>query len=99
MKIKKSGWKFPFCLNVSYYYKKERKAYNRNITLTSSFLDKKIDCHKGSNIGRLFVTRNHIGHKLGEFFTTKVLGERIAYRKKLKLLLKRKKNKQNVKKK
>jgi hypothetical protein len=39
--------------------------------------------------------KNHLGHKLGEFFTTKVLGERIAYRKRLKLLLKRKKNKVN----
>jgi ribosomal protein S19 len=67
--------------------------------LTTSFLDKKMDCHKGLNTGRLFVTKNHLGHKLGEFFTTKVLGERIAYRKRLKMLLKRKKNKQNMKKK
>jgi ribosomal protein S19 len=62
-------------------------------------LDKKLDCYKGLNMGKLLVTKNHIGHKLGEFFTTKVLGERIAYRKKQKLLLKRKKNKVNLKKK
>jgi ribosomal protein S19 len=99
MKIKRSSWKFPYTLNVSYYFKKEKKTYSRNITLTSSFLDKKIDCYKGLNTGRLLVTKYHIGHKLGEFFTTKVLGERIAYRKRLKLLLKRKKNKQNIKKK
>lgn len=99
MKIKKSSWKFPFCFNVSYYYKKEKKTYNRNFLLTSSLIDKKLDCHKGSNVGKLLITRNHIGHKLGEFFTTKVLGERIAYRKKLKLLQKRKKNKLNIKKK
>jgi ribosomal protein S19 len=98
MNIKRSGWKFPFSFNVSYYYKKEKKTYNRNITLTSSFLDKKLDCYKGSNVGRLLVTKNHLGHKLGEFFTTKVLGERIAYRKRLKLLLKKKKNKVNIKK-
>lgn len=99
MNIKRSGWKFPFSLNISYYYKKEKKTFGRNITLTSSFLDKKIDCYKGLNVGKLLITRSHIGHKLGEFFTTKVLGERIAYRKKLKLLLKRKKNKMNLKKK
>ena len=99
MKIKKSNWKFPFNLNFSYYHKDNKKTFNRNITLTTSFLDKKIDCYKGLNIGKLLVTKNHIGHKLGEFFITKVLGERIAYRKKLKLLLKRKKNKTNLKKK
>jgi ribosomal protein S19 len=99
MNIKRSGWKFPYNLNISYYFKKEKKTYNRNITLTTFFLDKKIDCYKGSNIGKLLVTKNHLGHKLGEFFTTKVLGERIAYRKRLKLLLKLKKNKTNLKKK
>jgi len=99
MKIRRSNWKFPFNLNVSYYFQKEKKTYNRNITLTSNFLNKKLDCYKGLNTGRLLITKNHLGHKLGEFFTTKVLGERIAYRKKLKLLLKRKKNKMNLKKK
>lgn len=99
MKIKRAKWKFPFNFNVSYFYKKEKKTYNRNITLTTSFLNKKINCHKGNTVGKLLVTKNHLGHKLGEFFITKVLGERIAYRKKLKLLLKRKKNKMNIKKK
>ena len=99
MHIRKSSWKYPFNFNISYYYKKDKKTYNRNITLTTSFLDKKLDCHKGLNVGKLLVTKNHLGHKLGEFFITKVLGERIAYRKKLKLLLKKKKNKSNLKKK
>ena len=99
MRIKRARWKFPFNFNISYFHKKEKKSYNRNITLTTSFLDKKIDCYKGQAIGKLLVTKNHLGHKLGEFFITKVLGERIAYRKKLKLLLKKKKNKMNIKKK
>jgi ribosomal protein S19 len=99
MKIKKAGWKFPFNFNISYYHKDNKKTFNRNIILTTSLLNKKMDCYKGLNIGKLLVTKNHLGHKLGEFFTTKVLGERIAYRKKLKLLLKRKKNKLNIKKK
>jgi len=41
MRIRKSSWKFPFNLNVSYYFKKDKKTYNRNITLTTSFLEKK----------------------------------------------------------
>jgi len=76
--------------------KKKKKTYNRNIKLTTSFLDRKMDCHKGLNTGRLIITKKHLGHKLGEFFTTKVLGERIAYRKRLKLLLKKNKNKAKV---
>ena len=44
-------------------------------------------------IGKLLITQQHLGHNFGEFFLTKVLGERIAYRKKLKLLLKKNKNK------
>ena len=99
MRIRKSSWKFPFNLNVSHYFKKDKKTYNRNITLTTFFLEKKMECHKGLNTGRLIITKNHLGHKLGEFFTTKVLGERIAYRKRQKMLLKRKKSKQNIRKK
>jgi len=99
MRIKKSVWKFPFNFNLNTYYYQKKKTFSRNLILTSSFLERKIDCHKGSNMGKLLVTKNHLGHKLGEFFITKVLGERIAYRKKLKLLLKRKKNKMNIKKK
>jgi len=90
MKIKRSCWKFPFIYNISHFFKDKKKTFNRNLTLTTSFLDKKLDCHKGSSTGKLLVTKSHLGHKLGEFFLTKVLGERIAYRKKLKLLLKKK---------
>jgi len=89
MRVRKSSWKFPFNFNVSYYFKKDKKTYNRNITLTTSFLEKKMECHKGLNTGRLIITKNHLGHKLGEFFTTKVLGERIAYRQRPTMLLKR----------
>jgi len=39
-----------------------------------------------------------MGYKLGSFFITKVLGERVAYRKRQKQLLKKQKNKKNIKK-
>jgi ribosomal protein S19 len=100
MKIKRSAWKFPFTFNSSFYFKKEkRKTYSRSLTLTTSFLDKKLECYRGLNVGKLLITKRHLGHKLGEFFLTKVLGERIAYRKRLKLLLKKRKNKSNLEKK
>jgi len=71
---------------------KNERLYSRNITLTSSFLNKNLSCHKGLQVGKLNINELHLGHKLGEFFVTKVLGERISYRKKQKMLLKRRMN-------
>lgn len=93
MKINRSVWKFPFKFNISYYHKNNAKTFNRNITLTTGLLNKQLYCYKGLNVGKLLITKKHLGHKLGEFFITKVLGERIAYRKRLKKLLKKQKNK------
>jgi len=96
MRIKRSSWKYPFN-HYHFVLYKDNKIFNRNITLTTSFLGKALRCYKGKVIGKLLVAKQHLGHKLGEFFITKVLGERIAYRKKQKLLLKRNKNKQKKK--
>jgi len=92
-KIKKSCWKFPY--NV-YQFDKTidgNKILKRNITLTSQYLNKVVKCHKGKVIGKLLINKQHLGFKLGSFFATKILGERIAYRKRQKLLLKRSKQK------
>lgn len=98
MKIKKSKWKFPFNIvtNRAVYKIEDNfiKCYNRNLTLTTQYLNKLVKCHKGKTIGKLIVSKQHLGFKLGEFFITKILGERIAYRKKQKLLLKKSKQKQ-----
>lgn len=96
MRINRSSWKFPFNhFNFKIY--KDTKAFDRNITLTSRFLNKILKCYKGKVIGKLLINKQNLGHKLGEFFITKVLGERIAYRKKQKMLLKKNKNKQKKK--
>lgn len=78
---------------------KKKKTLIRNVTLTSKFLNKTYRCYKGKAMGKLLIMKQHLGHKFGEFFITKILGERIAYRKKLKLLLKKNKNKLKGKKK
>jgi ribosomal protein S19 len=99
MRIKRSSWKYPFNLISRSTFKVEDnfyKVYNRNLTLTSPLLNKQIRCHKGKVVGKLLITNQHLGFKLGSFFTTKVLGERISYRKKLKLLQKKNKNKQKL---
>jgi ribosomal protein S19 len=92
MRIKKSVWKFPFN-NYNYTYVKDKvKTLSRHVTLTTSYMNNVLKCHKGNIYGKLRVTKQHLGHKIGEFFLTKVLGERIAYRKKQKLLLKKNRN-------
>lgn len=53
-------------------------------------------CYKGKVVGKLEINKLHLGHKLGEFFLTKVLGERIAYRKRQKLLMKKAKNRMKL---
>jgi len=78
---------------------KKKKTLARNVTLTNKFLHKTYKCYKGKVIGKLLITKQHLGHKFGEFFITKVLGERIAYRKRQKLLLKKNKSKLKGKKK
>ena len=96
MRINRSSWKFPFN-HLNSKIVKDVRIFDRNITLTTKFLDKNLKCYKGKVIGKLLITKQHLGHKLGEFFITKVLGERIAYRKKQKMLLKKNKNKQKKK--
>lgn len=99
MKIKRAIWKFPYN-NISYYFCKDKVlTFSRNITPTTFYLDKILKCHKGNIFGKLMIKKQHLGHKLGEFFSTKVLGERIAYRKKQKILLKKMKNKNKLSKK
>lgn len=99
MRVKRAVWKYPFNLISKNMYRVEDnifKVYNRNLTLTNTLLNKQIRCHKGKVVGKLLVTKQHLGFKLGSFFITKVLGERIAYRKKLKLQQKKNKNKQKL---
>lgn len=91
MQIKKAIWKFPYN-KLSYFIGKDNNyMMDRNITLTSKYLNKLCKCHKGNVYGKLRILKQHLGHKLGEFFPTKIMGARIAYRKKLKKMLKGKK--------
>jgi len=87
MKIKRSSWKFPYNLYNFNMLNNNDKVLNRNITLTTKFLNKNLKCYKGKVFGKLLVSTQHLGYKLGTFFITKILGERIAYRKRQKLLL------------
>jgi len=64
--------------------KPQKKIFKRNITITSTLIGKTIKAHKGAKVGKILLRSNMLGHKIGEFFITKIIGARIAYRKKLK---------------
>ena len=101
MKVKRALWKFPFTEIKKSYYKvldNTYKVYNRNLTITSDLLNKQVRCHKGKVVGKLLITKQHIGYKLGAFFVTKILGDRISYRKFLKQKAKRARKKKGAKK-
>jgi len=71
MRIKKSSWKFPYNVFSFYVFRKDIQTLDRNITLTSKFLDKQFKCYKGKIVGKLDITKQHLGHKIGEFFFNK----------------------------
>ena len=79
--IKRSVWKFPY---IHLYNVKYGKIYNRNFTITSSLVDKRISFHRGNRWNNMNVTERFLNHKIGEFCINKVFGGRFAYRKKLK---------------
>jgi ribosomal protein S19 len=64
--------------------KQGKKIFKRNVTLTSSLVGKSLSVHLGNREGRVSIRSSMLGLKLGEFFITKVMGDRVAYRKKLK---------------
>ena len=97
-KIKKSSWKYPYNLYKFNKTFENEKIFKRDITLTTKYLNKTLRCYKGKVIGKLLVNKQHLGFKLGSFFLTKIWGDRTAYRKKQKLLLKRNRQKQLKKK-
>jgi len=67
MRINRASWKFPFNhFNFKVY--KDVKVLDRNITLTSKFLNKTLKCYKGKVIGKLLVGTQHLNKKFGEFF-------------------------------
>jgi len=80
--IRKSVWKFPFIKNYN-----RTSTYiddGRNITITSKLIGRKVLMYRGNRWNKMKVEHKFVNHKMGEFFVTKILGGRVAYRKKIK---------------
>lgn len=47
------------------------KTWSRRTTITPDFIGHTISIHNGKNFIPVFITENHVGHKLGEFALTR----------------------------
>jgi small subunit ribosomal protein S19 len=73
----RSLWKGPF----SEICTKNKKIWSRRSTILPLLLGKQLSIHNGKTFTLLKVTDNMIGHKLGEFASTR---KKVFHKKKLK---------------
>jgi ribosomal protein S19 len=70
--MSKSKWKGPFITNnlVFKNLKNENlsgKFWNRNLTVLNSLIDKNIHVYNGKIFKKIFITREKLGFKVGDF--------------------------------
>lgn len=91
---KRSHWKIPYIssifLNKSNSNKKKIKTQNRNSMIPLTLLTKTLTIYNGKKYQPIIIKKEMIGHKIGEFGITKILGYKP--KKKRKTQVKRKKN-------
>jgi small subunit ribosomal protein S19 len=64
----RSIWKGPFIDNS---VKKEKKLWSRRSTILPFMVGLKLEIHNGKKFIPVFIKKEMIGHKLGEFSSTK----------------------------
>lgn len=75
--MSRSSWKFPIVLkeNLNFILKKNKskniKIIERNAIITSEFLNKKVSIYNGKVFINVFIDKNKIGYKFGEFAYTR----------------------------
>lgn len=63
----RSLWKGPFCEILN----KQQQIWSRRSIILPQFIGKQFLIHNGKNFISLKVTQDMVGHKLGEFATTR----------------------------
>ncbi len=70
--MSRSVWKIPVNLNENFRkFNKKIKITKRNCLIPSDFLNKKISIYNGKVFVNIFIDRNKIGYKFGEFVYTR----------------------------
>lgn len=83
--MSRSKWKGPYVdTNSLKNFQNLKKTYakpliTRNSTILPKFLDKTFEVHNGKKFTEVLVTEEMIGHKFGEFSSTR---KRFAFKKK-----------------
>ena len=68
----RSIWKGPFIDNfLRFKLKKEKKIWSRRSTILPFMVGLKLEIHNGKKFIPVFIKKEMIGHKLGEFAATK----------------------------
>ena len=85
--MSRSAWKGPFIKlalfkKIVKSKKKVFKTYSRTSVISPSFIGVRLRLHNGKDFLPLTLTQDHIGHKLGEFVSTRVKFEHKKKRKK-----------------
>ena len=66
--MSRSTWKGSVIFDENVDFKnKQIKIYNRNFIISKNFLDKKISIYNGKSFINVFIDKDKIGYKFGEF--------------------------------
>ena len=80
--MKRSVWKFPFTsslfLKWSYKGVKSYSTQRRDFTVLKSNVHKKVRIYNGKKFINFYIRPVMVGHKLGEFALTKIMGSAIT---------------------
>ena len=94
MLAKRSHWKMPYIYNIFAHIvnnnKKVFKIHDRKSVIPYTLLSKTLNIYNGRKYIPVVIKKEMIGHKIGEFSITKILGYKP--KKKRKTQVKRKKN-------
>ena len=71
-------------MNIDNIQKKKPRVWTRNTLISSGFVGRKFRVFNGKEFITVTIGLNMVGHKLGEFSITKVLGHRTSKSKKTK---------------
>lgn len=70
--MSRSVWKTPIILNEKIQkFDKKIKIIKRNFIISSDFLNKKVSVYNGKVFVNIFIDKNKIGYKFGEFVYTR----------------------------
>jgi ribosomal protein S19 len=65
--MSKSKWKGPFITSNFLYKNLNKKIWNRNLTVSNSLVEKNIYVYNGKIFKKIFITREKLGFKVGDF--------------------------------